>query len=119
MGEVNDADQTSCARGTLVRFSDHTPGQNVDDTPTPGPSTFVKRQIREQMRLDSQREKSLCPMAGKACLVGLGKDSWECVDVETELGTFPLCLQVLWLTIRILRWMHVWRVHEWICQGRC
>lgn len=85
-GDVASADQATCAKGVLARYAGHSAGQTVDGTGAPGPSTFVKRQQREQLRLAAQKEQKLCPDEGKACLVAQGKESWECMDTQSDLG---------------------------------
>jgi hypothetical protein len=92
-GDIDEADLTNCAKGTLVRFRDHAPGETVEgDASAPGPSTaFVKRQKREQLRLLKEKEATFCPVDGTACFVGQGMNSWECVEVQSDLGKLCLC----------------------------
>lgn len=84
-GDVDPSMETNCARGALARYAGRAAGTNTGFAPA-GQSVWVKRQLREQLRLDSQKLQRVCPEEGRACLVGAGKDSWECVDVQTELG---------------------------------
>lgn len=86
-GDVTAAQETTCARGALARYAGHTPGQTTTFQPAPGASHWVRRrQVGDQLRLEKQEKKRVCPKGFKACLVGQSKESWECVDVDTELG---------------------------------
>lgn len=86
-----------CAEGTIQRYGGHIyfqggGGQDTGVQP-PGQSVWVKRQLKDQVRLDQQKMAGkLCPGDARACLTAPGASTWECVETDAELESCGGCL---------------------------
>nr|XP_031858826.1 uncharacterized protein CI109_005780 [Kwoniella shandongensis]KAA5525898.1 hypothetical protein CI109_005780 [Kwoniella shandongensis] len=78
---------TTCGTGVYFAYS-HGPGQRYG-----GPSGYVKRQLRERLRLAERgRMEALCPGGMTACnIIGGEGLSFECLDTTAELESCGGC----------------------------
>jgi hypothetical protein len=94
-----DSEQIPCNSGgtTIARYGGHAyfadgTGQDTGVQP-PGQSVWVKRQLKQQVRLQQQAVAGkLCPGEATACLTSPGALTWECVETDAELESCGGCL---------------------------
>ncbi|WWD20992.1 hypothetical protein CI109_105473 [Kwoniella shandongensis] len=55
-------------------------------------SGFVKRQLRERLRISSKKRRATCPAPLTACNVAGVLDAFECINVKEELESCGGCL---------------------------
>jgi hypothetical protein len=90
-GGYPQGEPVDCSTSSILRFP-HGAGDYTDAAP-PGQSIWAKRSLREQIRLDAQREAGkLCPNTARACLTSPGAVAYECIETDDELESCGGCL---------------------------